>query len=334
MAIRTDAQWLAVNLYYGEPWEGFLIKAVKPYIDVVLTTGVANRFYFERSWEKGPHIRLWFKGNAFILAKMLRPNLDEHFLQYFESRPSYVKKPLYTDNFPDDLKWRPNNSIHYPSANPGDTLFGGQAEANLFEKQYQASSLLVLDSIKEKASAWTYNEMISTAIKIHLGFVYAIGFSLEEAASYFDYITEKWFANSYPNSPSGRDKVLQSFTTISNLQRKDTVPYHSALWQIFKNYEGINDPLFVDWINTNADISLQLNLALAHNKLRPKRKSQQQGNTEVPPAWDYYETLIKLTNNRLGIFNKNEGFLFFTMAQSLQSILHSDAWHTNSRMRV
>ena len=88
--------------------EEFLVKAVKPYTDVVLQTGVAESFYFLRSWEKGPNIRLWFKGNPFILAKMLRPNLDEHFLQYFESRPSVIRNPVYPANYPEGFKWYPN----------------------------------------------------------------------------------------------------------------------------------------------------------------------------------------------------------------------------------
>ncbi len=317
MALRTTTKWLAVSLYYGEPWEEFLIKAVKPYTDVVLQTGVAERFYFERNWEKGPNIRLLFKGNPYILAKMLRPNLDEHFQHYFESRPSNVTNPVYPPEYPEEYKWLPNNSIQYSNYEPVMEHFSGHLEHLILEKQYQASSRLVLKTIKEKASRWTYYEMISTAIKLHLGFAYAAGMDIYEARQFFNFLIKNWFAASYPNQPEEQAKVELSFMKIFSLQRKDTVPYHGALWELLKNYERMEDQLFVNWIKVNVNTSLEINLGLDTQKLRPKKPNATVYN-DHPLSWDYYESLIKLTNNRLGIFNKNEGYLLYTMAESLK----------------
>ncbi|MEZ4957535.1 MAG: lantibiotic dehydratase C-terminal domain-containing protein [Saprospiraceae bacterium] len=317
MALRTTAKWLAVSLYYGEPWEEFLIKAVKPYADVVLQTGVAERFYFERSWEKGPNIRLWFKGNPYILAKMLRPNLDEHFLQYFESLPSQVSAPNYPEDFPQEYKWHPNNSIHYTNYSPALDLFGGNNELSIMERQYQASSMLALKTIKEKAARWTYNEMVSTAIKFHLGLAYAVGMDLLEANHFFNYLSDNWFSANYPHQRPEQSRAEFSFAKIFSLQRKDTVPYHIALWELFKRYESMDDPQFIDWIKVNANVSMEISIALDNQKLKPKKPTLSFSNTH-PKTWDYFESLIKLTNNRLGIFNKNEGYLFYTLAESLK----------------
>ena len=324
MALRTTTKWLAVSLHYGEPWEELLIKAVKPYIDVVLQTGVADSFYYLRSWEKGPNIRLYFKGNPFILAKMLRPNLDEHFQQYFESRPSFIKYPVYPDRYPDEFKWHPNNTIQYAHADPATDCFGGLKELDLMEKQYELSSKLILNTMKEKASRWTYNEMISTAIKTHLGFAYALGMDLEEAANFFRFLLDNWFDGYYKKQSEDRDKTNQSFAKIYALQRKDVIPYQSALWEMIKNYEQMEDKTFVEWINVNANASLELNFVLDSKKLRPIKVPFNVAY-KFPPAWYYYESLVKLTNNRLGIFNKNEGFLLYTMAESLKIVTSSDS---------
>ncbi|MEO1258004.1 MAG: lantibiotic dehydratase C-terminal domain-containing protein [Bacteroidota bacterium] len=326
MTFRTTAKWLGVGLYYAEPWEEFLLKAVKPYTDVVVHSGVVDSFFFERSWERGPNIRLWFKGKPYILAKMLSPNLQEHFQQYFESRPSLVNPPNYPKGFPEEYKWLPNNSVQYLDGFPGENHPTGQLSWSWLEKQYEASSLLILNNIKEKGLRWTYNEMISTAIKIHLAFAYAMGMDLEEANHFFNFLADNWFITKYPNQLEDQKATQQSFRKIFNLQRKDTVPYHLALWELFRNYESLEDPWLVKWIKTNNETSIELNFALENQQIPVKR--QLFDDPGYPRAWEYYESLVKLTNNRLGLYNKNEGFLLFIMAESLKAAVSSSKLRT------
>lgn len=330
MALRTTTKWLAVSLYYGEPWEEFLIKAVKPYTDVVGQTGVAERFFFERSWDMGPHIQLWFKGSPYVLTKMLRPNLHEHFVNYFESRPSFVKPPVYPKSYPSEYKWHPNNSVQYSAFDPEKECFGGRLELDLLEDQYQASSKLVLRTLKEKSNRWTYSEMISSAIKIHLGFAYALGMDRMEAAHFFKFLFNNWYESNHSKENGDRIKEVNSFQKIFNLQRKDTVPFHTALWELLLNYEQMEDELFIDWVNVNANTSVELNFALEKGTLLPR--TRQRTDISYPKAWFYYESLVKFTNNRLGIFRKNEGYLLYTISESLKAVgIPDQSYH---RMRA
>lgn len=315
-------------LHYNEPWESFLVKAVKPYIDVVMQTGVAERFFFQRSWERGPHIRLWFKGNPYILESMLKPNLSEHFSQYFESRPSLLVEPYYPEDFPADFKWRPNNSVHFSDYVPELERFGGNLELSLIEKQFQASSEIVLQAIKEKADRWTYNEIIGTAVKLHLSLAYSVGMSISEACDFFKMLFNTWEAGHHENSGDDEKKkssgsAVRSFQKIYDLQRKDIMPYHSALWELFKNYRKVNDPAYIHWFHVNTNLSLELDLALESGKLQarpnafPGHTFQDKGQEQ---RWNYCEEFIRMTNNRLGLHNKNEGYLYYSMAQSLHSL--------------
>ena len=110
--------------------------------------------------------------------------------------------------------------------------------------------------------------------------------------------------------------LFQKFTASSARIPSRT---NSALWELLKNYEDMEDPLFVKWIKTNAYTSFELNFAIESRELKSKRRPSLLG-TDYPIVWDYYESLVKLSNNRLGIFNKNEGYLFFTMAESLKAV--------------
>lgn len=331
MAIRTTSKWLTACLFYGEPWEEFLIKAVKPYIDVVRQTGVAERCFFQRSWDRGPHIRLWFKGNEYILENMLKPNLQEHFTQYYESRPSLTVEPNYPNTFPESYKWYPNNSVQFEDYEPELDRFGGTLELSLFEKQYEASSNIVLSIIKDKASLWTYNEMVGTAIKLHLSFAYSVGMSMGEACDFFQLLSRKWGARNAKEMEKLNNRTdsapdlatIRSFQKIFEIQYKDIVPYHAALWELFKNYRKMDDPGMVNWFHVNTNLGLELNLALDSGKLR-QRPNTLPGHiyhsTEQQALWNYFEEFISLTNNRLGIHNKNEGYLYYVMGQSLQAV--------------
>lgn len=324
MAKRTTSKWLLVCLYYNEPWEEFLVKAVKPYTDVVVQTGVAERFFFLRSWERGPHIRIWFKGNPYILENMLKPNLCEHFHHYFESRPSLLVEPRYPNGFPENFQWHPNNSIQFFDYVPELEMPGGNLELSLFEKQFQASSQLVLNTLTQKAQRWTYNEMIGSAIKLHLSLVYSVGMSISEAATFFRLLSQNWtnknLQDNTDQSSNRPSTVMRSFQKIFDIQRKDLVPYHSALWELFKNYRKAAGQEFVQWFHLNTNLSLELDLALESGKLlhRPNIFPNHRFQNEMEiQRWNYCEEFIRLTNNRFGILQKNEGYLFYVMAQSL-----------------
>lgn len=323
MAKRTTSKWLLVCLHYNEPWEDFLVKAVKPYVDVVMQTGVAETYFFLRSWERGPHIRIWFKGNAYILSDMLKPNLKEHFKQYYESRPSLLVEPRYPTDFPKNFQWYPNNSVQYFEYDPEMDRQGGQLELSLLEKQFQASSELVLGILNRKIGRWTYNEMIGSAIKLHLSLLYSVGMSLNDAATFFRLRSAAWIeknVEAHQQGPATNNNVLRSFQKIFGLQRKDLIPYHSALWELFKNYRASAGEDLVDWFHLNTKLSLEMDLALESGKLLPRPNqfdNHKFSNKMEEYRWNYCEEFISLTNNRLGIHNKNEGYLYFVMAQSL-----------------
>ncbi|MBI1223685.1 MAG: hypothetical protein GC192_00490 [Bacteroidetes bacterium] len=312
-------KWLTVCLHYNEPWEELLTKAVRPYVEVVLQTGVAERFFFERSWDRGPHIRLWFKSTEDLLENMLMPNLLEYFQQYFEAKPSFLVLPTHAEVLPDKHKWHPNNSVQFESfQNEYEWQLGWQERA-LMEAQFQASSFLVLNNLKERRENWSQTEKISCAIKLHLGMLYAFGMSQKEAWLFSDWAYKNWVAEQHPNTTvlnhfTESEAIYKEFQSIFDLQSKDILPYHSAIWELLKNYRKIGEKSFVDWIHVNTNANLELCLALDTHQL-------QRRITPVEPSesiWTFYTDLIHKTNNRLGINRKNEGYLYFLLAQSFR----------------
>jgi hypothetical protein len=325
MAFKATATWLTVCLHYNEPWEVFLAKAVKPYVDVVMQTGVAENWFFLRCWERGPHIRLYFKGNPFVLENMLKPNLKEHFLTYFESRPSFLIEPVYPPGYPAAARWLPNNSVHFPDTEKTD-LPAELIDWKWCEKQFEASSNLVLKHLKDQSARWTQNEMMSVAIKLNLSQLYAMGLTQQETARFLQALFEIWRKKSLDteataNNQKANASVLTSFQKIFDLQKKDIVPYQTALWELFKNYQRLDDGLFIDWFHINASTGLDLSLAIEQGRLPFHNLlsiSNLPGGREQETLWSYFAEMVFQTNNRLGIHHKNEGYLFYAMERGME----------------
>ena len=174
--------WLAAHLYYNEPWEEFLTKGVEPYIRTLMRTGIASQYFFIRYWDRGPHLRLRFKADRTIIDQLLRPNLQEHFEHYFESRPSQRTEPHYPPDFPEQYKWLPNNTLQWLPYEPEYERYGGSIGMAIAERQFQASSDIALNSIRQKGFKWTYDDALGTAVKLHLSFAHTLGLNLEEVA--------------------------------------------------------------------------------------------------------------------------------------------------------
>lgn len=332
MSVRASAKWLSVGLYYNEPWENFLLKAVKPYVDIVMQTGIAERFYFQRCWEKGPHIRLWFKGNPTVLKDILEPNIEEYFSHFFDSRPSLRIDPKYPSNFAEEDKWLPNNSLQYFEDSSDMSCFSGSLGLSICEKQYQASSEIILKSMQDKREHWTYDDALSTANKLHLSFAFAVGMDLEEARMFFVQLFENWKAATLSNLQVNCEKTdntpffgtVTPFQKIFELQRQEITSFNQALWESLEHGHNAGDESYEEWIQTNINVNIELGLVQEAGKLKLEQSSLQFDpklnlSKEQEQSWIIHTQLVHLTNNRLGIYNKDEGYLYYSLSKSLEN---------------
>lgn len=316
MAINAT-KWLTVCLHYNEPWDEFLTKAVRPYVEVVLQTGIAESFHFERSWERGPHIRLRFKSTEFLLEKMLLPNLLEHFQQYFDFRPSFLIEPKYFSRQTSGPNWHPNNSIQILDNQSDTTSNFFSTHERFFENQYHLSARLALFFLKQHENSWTVDERLGTALKLHLGMLYAFDLGLEHAQNFSAWAYKNWEAKAGETAGAKLDKELMriNFHSAFERQRMDLLSYLTATWELFRNYRKVESPAFVRWIHVNTKANLELQTGLHTNQLKPCKTS-----LEAPtPIWTFYADFIEKTNNRLGILHTYDvGYLYYTMSQCLK----------------
>ncbi len=325
MTHHSTSDWLKVCLYYSEPLDEFLAKAVKPYTDVISRAGIVEMFYFERNHAPRPHICLYFKGNTYILEHLLKPNLHEHFQQYLESHPSPTLYPYHSPDTDESSKNATGIFFQYSKRQP---MFEGYT-SSVCEEQFQASSLFILKLLRDKTEDWTFWDMFNTAIRLHLSLAYAIGMKLEEAQQFFQFLFDDW-QSQYRNTTSASANIQSSEDTRGLFQKDfdhhkmDFVSYHAALWELFKNYRQVEDEAFIDWVHSNTRIAVELQLAPDSGGLGLSINPVVgflSGDPKQPSLWNIYSIFIRQTSNRLGIQSKIEGYLYFVISKSLQLLM-------------
>jgi thiopeptide-type bacteriocin biosynthesis protein len=327
----SNKSWLAGYLYYAEPWERFLIDAVKPFIEMVFDKKLAEQFFFIRYWEKGPHIRLRFKGDKDILEQKLKPEFESFFYEYFQKNPSMRTEPEGIEKLPEEQRWFPNNSIQFIEYEPEIERYGGPIGILIAEKQFEISSHAVL-SVIEESKDWIYDRALGAAIQLHLSFAFSLSMNLNEMTQFYSRVFKGWFVSAYgfeSNIPEDeikkrQDITLKAFEENFEKQKSNLISYHKMLWNAFENGVEFEQEWLNKWLNGMSSIASELKIAQKNQKLVFPEKYKSNLEISIPEEnqklWYILESYVHMTNNRLGILNRDEAYLGYLIKKSLENL--------------
>ncbi len=319
--------WLIVHLYYNEPWETFLKEAVKPYFRTTLQTGITKHYFFTRSWQKGPNIRLFFHGESAILESILKPNLIEHFESYFETKPSIRKDPISKDHT--SQQWIPNHSIIFEDNFLELDQYNEPKLKQLLLDHYQSSTNVTLDLITK---GWTYNQAMGASIKLQLSFAKAIGMGINEIKSFFSYFYEYSLEQmlslkqreSAISMEQIRTDIKASFKEAFDLQRQQLIPFHREMIDSLSSEKPFEQSALNEWINDGKVFFSRLQLAVTQRELFFNENQDLVEQYQMDSAsafnikfWPIFRQMLELSNNRLGILRKDYAFTAYLIKESL-----------------
>ena len=318
--------WLSVYLYYGEPLEDLLTNALMPFVADTRARGLVNQFFFIRYWERGPHIRLRLKGQTAIIERILKPQLESFFCTYFREYPSKRKDvPVHTIQPSEQLL--PNNSLQFLPYEPELERYGGPTGTEIAEIQFQLSSQTVLQIIGE-SHCWGYDRALGSALQLHLGFSFALGMSLVQARQFYSYISRNQIypitipARSHPNKAMPQVQIQELYESKFRDQEHRIVPYLGSLWNAFNNKAEFEHVWLNEWVSQMFEIAEQFSDARIHGRLLLPPDFGSDFATHVPSVqrsmWPILQSLVHMTNNRLGVFNQDEGYLSYLMQRALE----------------
>jgi thiopeptide-type bacteriocin biosynthesis protein len=320
--------WLAAYLYYNEPWENFLKEGVQPFVKSVMKRPEVQNYFFIRYWERGPHIRLRFQGEPDYLEQVLKPELLSYFEKHFKERPSHRKDPLWAKEVSFSEQWFANNSVQFIAYEPETERYGGESGLPVSENQFQYSSDAVISALLE-TEEWSYERAMGVAIQMHLSFAFAMGMKMPEAREFFNYIFQGWLPMAISHqkeeqSTENIQKTMALFESTYVAQQSVLIDYHEAFWQAMEEKEEFENEWLNIWASRMEEIRKSL-YCLNENKLLMfpsffKSSPQLVTSAERQSYWSIYSSYIHMTNNRLGILNRDEGYLGYLMMKSLSSL--------------
>jgi thiopeptide-type bacteriocin biosynthesis protein len=323
--------WLSLHLFYSENLDAFLATTLKTYTDTIIKTGAAQRFFFIRYRERGPHIRLRIQGDDFVIEHIIRENALEHFNNYFKMYPSKRFDPNQHPDTPADQLWLPNNTVQVIEYLPETERYGGELGLRFSENHFFISSKVVLEAMN--INAWNEQQAIGIAMRLHLGMVSSLGMDLDEAADFFAAIYAHWLPVAI-----ARERITQAqFEQQQHLinenheqgfidQKDDLVSFIAALWEAFDAGNEFEEDYFNEWLLHCKRLGQEFKLAQAQGQLaaRPKEflmKISTTTDNSRAELWQFYADFVHLTNNRLGIGNEDESYMAYLIMRSLEELL-------------
>lgn len=326
-----NKEWLAGYLYFAEPWEDFLTQVVGPFVESVMEEHLAEQFFFIRYWELGPHIRLRFKGESCMLTGELKSRMETFFGDFFRKHPSPRREPAEVRKLPKDRQWIDNNSLKFVPYEPEVQRYGGPVGILMAERQFEISSRAVL-SVMEESESWDYERALGAAIQLHLAFAFGVGMDLAETREFFCRIFGMWLARSYGHT-SGltadeiqkrRELTLKAFAENFGNQKSVLVPFHETFWNALSREAVFEQEWLNQWLLGMREIGKELQDAQKHGRLEFPDWFKPNPEIGIPAArqylWSILESCVHMTNNRLGILNRDEAYLGYLIQQCLEHL--------------
>lgn len=311
--------WLSAHLYYEGDMRTFLLKAVQPFLSNELKSFGIDNYFFIRYWEKGSHIRLRISYSDNEQGEKISLMLEQYFKNYFIAQPSMRGHDYDLKSYPDWQSWNPNDSIQFKAYIPETNRYGGKIAIKISEKQFFYSSRAVLEALPELTS---YDQLIGTAIQFHISLFHAFDLRPAEAPLFFGKIYENWFFAAFKLNDSTKALVQERkeaemiFEREFQQQRFVVAPFIKAFWHQLKTPKNIEGKWIPSWLKGMKEIAQELETVQKLPSWYPENTGADSSDKLEKQLWPVLESYIHMTNNRLGILNKDEPFIAYLIKES------------------
>ena len=299
--MRTE--WWSLHIYLdGTTADHFLKYGLSPIVKTLYREELINGFFFIRYSEGGPHIRFRVSSTIAKLNKEIKPFIYSQLEQYVHRSSLVFLEKEYI---------------------PEEDRYGGVHGLTFAEQLFELSSNTILE-IYENTDKLDPEIAIGCAIQMHWILLnHLIELSLEEAGILFQCIVNNWmmaainfyngmdpemmngrkeealkaFELSFISQKSNLKKLISAANNIS-LEDKELMwldNWKSGIVSLKSDFEKLDSPFKVSLTADEPDLSVQ--------------------------AFKYIcilDSYFHMTNNRLGIKNKEESYISYLLMRLLR----------------
>jgi hypothetical protein len=199
------------------------------------------------------------------------------------------------------------------------------------ERQFEASSNAVL-AILAQSPDWPYSRALGAAIQLHLGFAHAVGMNLAEVSAFFARLSESWLPGAYSGSglspevlENRRQEVLRACGEVLSRQRSLLLPVFVQVWEALEAGAEFEQDWFTGWLHEMRQARQGLCRVQDEGQLVPPVRLPAGSAAPFTDAqqdrWLIYDSYVHMTNNRLGILNRDEGYLGYLLGEGLREMM-------------
>ncbi len=309
----SQSPWLAAHIFYADEPERLLTQAVKPLVEEIMAAGLAERYFFIRYFERGRHVRLRFQAPAQVLETQIKPKILAQINSWLEQNPS--ERDFERDDF------LPNNTVHFIEYEPEIVRYGGPHAIDVAERLFQLSSDAALALVAE-SDEWSYERALGAALQKHLGFMYGLGWDLKQAQGFCRQVKQGWLAMVwYTGEKMDKDEfeknkaeTLEAFEKAFGEQKDGLLEFMSMMGQGLQQGADFEGPWLDEWIAGVREIGKSLDQFHERGELIYPSRYEPVG--EAPKHWEVLESYVHMTNNRLGILNRDEAYLGYLINET------------------
>lgn len=318
--------WASYHIHFNGSLDSLLSESVRPIVDEITTNKIASQFFFIRYWEDGPHIRLRLKGRPYLVNERARKVIEARCRSYLQKTNDKGHLNVASSAL-GQLKLKVKNVLYEPET----ARYGGLKALEICEKHFEHSSVRVLEAIS-RGEKWGYSDALITAIKMHLVFAGCAGLSDFDAYLFFSRQFQSWFPNAFytGNRVKKQDRdehlkdVLMAFDSSYTNQKAVLLTLVDKFFSCRSGQElrNLPDSSILEWASqvewmcnelNNLDSRGSLEIPAAFKEIRYQQQP-------IKRSWFIYDSLCHMTNNRLGLTNQDEGFIFFMLSKVFREL--------------
>jgi hypothetical protein len=303
----SATKYISVYFYtYGFDENRVLRDYLDGLVQDLLAAGLVGNWFFIRYNDKrGRHLRLRVLPTGQNGESEIKRRVEQSFAKYSSNIPAQGDR--------DPFLW-------YADYIPETQRYGGQASLSWCEQYFRYSSETALEILRRQPDI-VYDGCFSQALAANLIFLYhlrqKIGRSklhelLEQAVDAWLYSGIAYVKHMEWPKMSGQDNVrlMEGYAQLFLQQKEDIFRLLTFTWDICEEEDHDEQEPMAIWSRENASV------------INGLRRLSPEGLGIDPATLFTYSSLMHMTNNRLGVLNRDESYMNYIFMQFM------DALHT------
>jgi thiopeptide-type bacteriocin biosynthesis protein len=330
----TDADWIALHVFYAANANPMLAEGVGPLIDRLREDGLIRRWFFIRYWMEGPHVRLRILPSSRDVADRVRTEVEAALTAVLRRRPALYEadrddsgemyKRMYLAEYSQEqwdaqygrdgrMPYRANNTFHDFTYEQEFDRYGGPAGMELSEWHFETSSDIVM-RLLGTGNMHVRTVLLGQTAQLDMALCHAFLRDETAVATFLENYRIFWETSYQEASDEQHETFARSFGRMESR----LVEQHRRIRAVIADPDGAEaTPLERAWARHCVELRDRAAALAVAGKLTFRRGPVDDPDVALPILLSSY---VHMTANRLGASILDEIYLSYVNRMAVRSL--------------